>query len=203
VQKLWAILLCFLFFYAVQILCFCRTLRGILNFLVLFTIGFFCRILPSVAIAAYAVKTTTVSELISGMERIHMPKEVTIPLTVMFRFLNKFPCVYGEIDISNPSAAGFFTIRKRNILKIYHGKIPPAEIIGEAIAQNTTKQQNKISTTSAKLNLSWQMFVRLTGAPRPRVIAAAESSSPIFTEQVIIGISLYSNIFEDCFFFLW
>ena len=30
------------------------------------------------------VKTTTVSELISGMERIHMPKEVTIPLTVMF-----------------------------------------------------------------------------------------------------------------------
>ena len=28
-------------------------------------------------------------------------------------------------------AAGFFTIRKRNILKIYHGKIPPAEIIGE------------------------------------------------------------------------
>ena len=40
--------------------------------------------------AAYAVKTTTVSELISGMERIHMPKEVTIPLTVMFRF---FPII--------------------------------------------------------------------------------------------------------------
>ena len=97
-------------------------------------------------------------------------------------------------------AAGFFTIRKRNILKIYHGKIPPAEIIGEAIAQNTTRQQNKISTTSAKLNLSRQILVRLTGAPRPRVIAAAESASPIFTEQVIIGISLYSNIFEDfCF----
>ena len=37
--------------------------------------GFFCRILPSVAIAAYAVKPTTVSELISGMERIHMPKD--------------------------------------------------------------------------------------------------------------------------------
>lgn len=68
---------------------------GILNFLVLFTTGFFCRILPSVAIAAYAVKTTTVSELISGMERIHMPKEVTIPLTVMFRF---FPTVFQESE---------------------------------------------------------------------------------------------------------
>ena len=68
-------------FYAVQIYVLPH-LTGILNFLVLFTTGFFCRILPSVAIAAYAVKTTTVSELISGMERIHMPKEVTIPLTV-------------------------------------------------------------------------------------------------------------------------
>ena len=60
-------------FYAVQIYVLPH-LTGILNFLVLFTTGFFCRILPSVAIAAYAVKTTTVSELISGMERIHMPK---------------------------------------------------------------------------------------------------------------------------------
>ena len=67
-------------FYAVQISVLPH-LTGILNFLVLFTTGFFCRILPSVAMAAYAVKTTTVSELISGMERIHMPKEVTIPLT--------------------------------------------------------------------------------------------------------------------------
>ena len=42
-------------------------------------------ILPSVAIAAYAVKTTTVSELISGMERIHMPKEVTIQMCIRDR----------------------------------------------------------------------------------------------------------------------
>lgn len=70
-------------------------LTGILNFLVLFTTGFFCRILPSIAIATYAVKTTTVSELISGMERIHMPKGITIPLTVVFRF---FPTVFREAE---------------------------------------------------------------------------------------------------------
>ena len=69
-------------FYAVQIYVLPH-LTGILNFLVLFTTGFFCRILPSVAIAAYAVKT------------IHMPKEVTIPLTVMFRF---FPTVFQESE---------------------------------------------------------------------------------------------------------
>ena len=48
--------------------------------------------------AAYAVKTTTVSELISGMERIHMPKEVTIPLTVMFRF---FPTVFQAVSYTH------------------------------------------------------------------------------------------------------
>ena len=64
-------------FYAVQIYVLPH-LTGILNFLVLFTTGFFCRILPSVAIAAYAVKTTTVSELISGMERIHMPDRKSV-----------------------------------------------------------------------------------------------------------------------------
>lgn len=85
---------CVFCFFAVQIYVLPH-LTGILNFLVLFTTGFFCRILPSVAIAAYAVKTTTVSELISGMERIHMPKEVTIPLTVMFRF---FPTVFQESE---------------------------------------------------------------------------------------------------------
>lgn len=63
-------------FYAVQIYVLPH-LTGILNFLVLFTTGFFCRILPSVAIAAYAVKTTTVSELISGMERIHIDNGAT------------------------------------------------------------------------------------------------------------------------------
>lgn len=81
-------------FYVIQIYVL-PSLTGILNFLVLFTTGFFCRILPSIAIAAYAVKTTTVSELISGMERIYMPKGITIPLTVVFRF---FPTVLQESE---------------------------------------------------------------------------------------------------------
>lgn len=69
--------------------------------------------------------------------------------------------------------------------------------LGEKMMGNGAELLVKKRTKQKKP--SWQMFVRLTGAPRPRVIAAAESSSPIFTEQVIIGISLYSNIFEDFF----
>ena len=40
-----------------------------------------------------------------------------------------------------------------------------------------------------------QIFVRFTGAPSPRVSAAAESSSPIFTQDIISGTMRYSSIF--------
>lgn len=48
---------------------------------------------PSFAAAYYAVITTTVSELIAAMERLHIPKQVTIPMAVMFRF---FPTMMEE-----------------------------------------------------------------------------------------------------------
>ena len=43
--------------------------------------------------AYYVVTTTTVSEFIAGMERLHMPNQITIPMAVMFRF---FPTVMEE-----------------------------------------------------------------------------------------------------------
>lgn len=112
----------FFTFYMIQIFVLPH-LTGILNFLVLFTTGFFCRILPSVAIAAYAVKTTTVSELISGMERIHIPKEVTIPLTVMFRF---FPTVLQESEaISDAMKMRGIKIGGKKSSKILEYKLIP------------------------------------------------------------------------------
>ena len=48
---------------------------------------------PSFAAAYLVISTTTVSELIAAMERIHVPSQITIPLAVMFRF---FPTVVEE-----------------------------------------------------------------------------------------------------------
>ena len=48
---------------------------------------------PSIAIAYYFVATTTVSEFIAGMERLHIPRQITIPMAVMFRV---FPTVMEE-----------------------------------------------------------------------------------------------------------
>lgn len=48
---------------------------------------------PSFASAYFVVTTTTVSELIAAMERLHIPKQFTIPMAVMFRF---FPTMMEE-----------------------------------------------------------------------------------------------------------
>lgn len=48
---------------------------------------------PSFAAAYFVVTTTTVSELIAAMERLHMPQQITIPMAVMFRF---FPTMMEE-----------------------------------------------------------------------------------------------------------
>ena len=39
------------------------------------------------------VTTTTVSEFVAAMERLHLPQQITIPMSVMFRF---FPTVAEE-----------------------------------------------------------------------------------------------------------
>lgn len=68
-------------------------LSGFLNFIVLATAGILSQFIPGLMMGYYAVTTTTVSEFVAAMERIHMPKQIVIPLSVMFRF---FPTVGEE-----------------------------------------------------------------------------------------------------------
>lgn len=62
------------------------TLTGFTSFLVLILAGTFCRFFPGFITAYFVVTTTTVSEFMAGMERMHMPSKITIPLSVVFRF---------------------------------------------------------------------------------------------------------------------
>ncbi len=71
---------------------------GILNSIILFITGFFTRLIPSIMMGAYLVQTTTVSEFIGAMHKIHMPDFITIPLSVMFRF---FPTIGEEFSSIN------------------------------------------------------------------------------------------------------
>ncbi len=68
-------------------------LSGILNYIVLASAGILSQFIPGLMMGYYAVTTTTVSEFVAAMERMHMPEQITIPLSVMFRF---FPTVGEE-----------------------------------------------------------------------------------------------------------
>ncbi len=51
------------------------------------------KILPTVILARYIVKTTKVSEFLAAMNRMHVSDKLTIPISVIFRF---FPTVVEE-----------------------------------------------------------------------------------------------------------
>lgn len=63
--------------------------------------GFFLRLAPGVAAAYYVLKTTTVNDFVAGLERMHTPQAIVIPLAVMFRFL---PTVGEEIEAISRAA---------------------------------------------------------------------------------------------------
>lgn len=58
----------------------------------------FVRLMPSLIMGAYMLSSTTVSEFIAAMHRMHIPQQITIPLSVMFRF---FPTVLEEFAAIN------------------------------------------------------------------------------------------------------
>ena len=68
-------------------------LPGALNYLALMCGGILTRFVVTVVMGEYLIATTSVSEFISAMERLHMPQAVTIPMSVMFRL---FPTIGSE-----------------------------------------------------------------------------------------------------------
>jgi energy-coupling factor transport system permease protein len=58
----------------------------------------FTRILPGIMMGYLTVSTTTVSEFTASMERMHLPQQIIIPISVMFRF---FPTVKEEMAAIN------------------------------------------------------------------------------------------------------
>lgn len=67
--------------------------QGALNFLILATCGILSRFMPGLMMGYFLFSTTTVSEFVAAMERMHVSQKIVIPLSVMFRF---FPTVGEE-----------------------------------------------------------------------------------------------------------
>lgn len=66
---------------------------GFLNFLIVALCGMLSRFMPGIAMGRYLVNTTTVSQFMAAAKRLRLPRKLSIPLSVMFRF---FPTVWEE-----------------------------------------------------------------------------------------------------------
>lgn len=72
--------------------------NGVLSSLLGMCCMIFVRLMPGLIMGAYTLSATTVSEFIAAMHRMHIPQQITIPMSVMFRF---FPTVLEEISAIN------------------------------------------------------------------------------------------------------
>lgn len=69
------------------------TLNGILSFIVLAVTSIMTRFAPGIMMGAYLISSTSVSEFIGSMERMHITEKIVIPISVIFRF---FPTISEE-----------------------------------------------------------------------------------------------------------
>ncbi|MCR4638070.1 energy-coupling factor transporter transmembrane component T [Ruminococcus sp.] len=83
----------------------------------------FVRLMPGLVMGAYMLSSTTVSEFIAAMHRMHIPQQITIPLSVMFRF---FPTVLEEFRaISTAMKMRDIRIGGRNAGKFIEYRLVP------------------------------------------------------------------------------
>ena len=56
-------------------------LAGVANYIAVAIVGILLRFTPSVVMGYFVVTTTTVSEFVAAMERLHLPQQITIPMS--------------------------------------------------------------------------------------------------------------------------
>jgi energy-coupling factor transport system permease protein len=125
-------------------------LPAVLSYFALFCGGILTRFVVTIMMGEYVIATTSVSEFISAMEKLHMPQQVTIPLSVMFRL---FPT----------SGAEWKSIRRAMRMRGIH-------IGGAKAGQVVEYQMVPMMTSSVRIGeeLSASALTRGLGAPVKR-----------------------------------
>ena len=81
------------------------------------------RILPGLIMGGYIFSSTTVSEFIAAMEKMHVSNKISIPMSVMFRF---FPTVMEEFfSINSAMKMRDICIGGKNMAKMVEYRIVP------------------------------------------------------------------------------
>lgn len=59
----------------------------VINMLIVLLVGLVLRLFPAFMMGAYFIKSTTASECVASLGRMHIGRQITIPLSVLFRFI--------------------------------------------------------------------------------------------------------------------
>ncbi|MDU4449917.1 MAG: energy-coupling factor transporter transmembrane component T [Staphylococcus lugdunensis] len=96
--------------------------HGMLQFILLACVGIFMNMLPGFIVGYFTLYSTKVSEFIAAMEKIKMPRNVIIPITVIFRF---FPTISEEYrNINHAMKMRGITLRRHIFKNLEYRLIP-------------------------------------------------------------------------------
>lgn len=72
-------------------------LPDIINLLFTGMIALMTQILPGMMMAYFLIVSTSVSEFVTAMDRMHVPKSISVPMSVLFRFFPTIVEEYGHV----------------------------------------------------------------------------------------------------------
>lgn len=110
---------------------------GVLNLIMVIAAGIISRFLAPMVMGYCVMQSTTVSEFVTAMERMHVPQVITIPLSVMFRF---FPTISEENSaISEAMRMRQVGGKKRSFLKKIEYELVPVMMSTVRIADELSQ----------------------------------------------------------------
>ena len=72
-------------------------LPAMINLLFTGMIALMTQILPGMMMAYFLIVSTSVSEFVTAMDRMHVPKSISVPMSVLFRFIPTIVEEYGHV----------------------------------------------------------------------------------------------------------
>ena len=159
-----------------------QDIHPVLIIILLFTTGLLSRFLAGVMMAYYLMKTTTVSEFVTAMERMHVPKVIVIPFAVMFRF---FPTLKEEWqDVKNAMKMRGIGLAGRNPLDVLEYVMVP-------ILMSVSKIADELSAASMTKCLSVdgrRTHIAKIGFSFPDIVLALCAAAGLFAHVFLGGV---------------
>ena len=111
------------------------SLSGLLSFIVLAVTSIMTRFAPGIMTGAYLISSTSISEFIGAMERMHITEKIVIPMSVIFRF---FPTISEEYQAIRDAMKMRGITTLRSPMKMLEYRVVPLMIsiakIGEELS---------------------------------------------------------------------